>query len=82
MFACLEEQTAVPSALRELGAKPPENQPQLTPLDVSMSPTLRPDIATFGVLGELQSSNFAASPPVEMIEPLATAGVGSDTVAP
>src|SRR6266536_1098358 len=82
MLACADPHTAVPSAVREVGRKPPENQPQLTPVAFRRLPMLGPVIAILATSGGLQSSYCAASPPVEITVPLATAGVGIDVIAP
>src|SRR3954452_10760659 len=80
MLACWDSHTAVPSAVREVGRKPPENQPELTPAAFRRFPMLRPVIAILATSGGLQSSNFAASPPVAITVPLATAGVGFELI--
>ena len=49
MLAWLAPQTGVPPEVVLVGAKPPWNQPQLTPLALSRSPTFRPLILTRGV---------------------------------
>src|SRR5674476_161564 len=82
MLACSDAQMAEPSAVRDVGLKPPENQPQLTFLAFMRLPTLLPDISTLAPVAGAQSSNFAASPPVEITVPLATAAVGCEVVAP
>ena len=56
MFLWFAAQTAAPSALRELGLKPPWNQPHVTPFAFRRSPAFWPDIETFVLLWMVQSS--------------------------
>ena len=50
MLLCLLPQTAKPAALVPVGANPPWNQPQVTPLALSRSPMFLPVATPSGLV--------------------------------
>ncbi len=50
MLLCVAPQTGKPAALVAVGAKPPWNQPQLTPLALSRSPMFLPVATASGLV--------------------------------
>src|SRR4051812_38360160 len=74
MFWWLEPQIALPAEVTAVGRKPPWNQPQVTPLSLSRSPTFLPDIVA---LPEPQSSSAGSGSPTidESWMPPAAAGL-------
>src|ERR1051326_8372501 len=80
MVLCEVAQTAVPSAARELGAKPPWNQPHVSCLEFSRSPTFLPVIITCVRFAIVQSSSAAGGRASPISDPPETMPLGLPAV--
>src|SRR6266566_5319624 len=79
MFAFLWPQTANPALLVPLGANPPWNQPQVTPLALSRSPTFLPVAMATGLvvvwLASEQASKAGSGSPKTVPRPALLGGL-------
>src|SRR5437016_14431151 len=74
MLKCADAQTGAPVAVREVGLKPPWNQPQVTFPALSRSPTFWPPIETLFLVGLAQASNRGSGSLITVSEPCFCAG--------